>query len=138
MIHKTQFTPQDESRLKDFIKMPLPADARVDWAMFFHTFNSDTCIVFRTRLPSEEAKKIRQHFESLGARNVFYQSELLDPDPQDETKPELEAAFMMEDLKIDAIVFCKPENGDVPVYFEIEGWPERDIHDLDGIFFPTQ
>jgi hypothetical protein len=137
-VHKTHFTQQDEKSLKDFVEMQLPADARIDWAVFFHTFRGETSVTFRIQIPAAEAKNFQNKVESLGTRDEHYDPHLLDPDPEDETKPKLEAAFTMEDLKMDAIVFCKSENGDIPVYFEIEGWPQRDIHGLQGVFLPAK
>jgi hypothetical protein len=119
--------------------MELPADATIDWAIFFHTFRGETETAFRTKMSSGEAKAFRQRVAATGTIDENCNTRLLTPDDEGlGLKSQVEAAFSMNGASVDFVVFCKPENDGVSVYFVIYGWPERDIHAVDGIFIPSR
>jgi hypothetical protein len=139
VIYKTQFTPMDCERLKGLLGMELPVDATIDWAMFFHTFRGETDTAFRIKMSSREAKALRQRVAATGTIDENFNARLLTPDDESlGLKSQMEAAFSMNGPSVDFVVFCKPENDEVPVYFCIYGWPVRDIHAIDGIFIPSR
>lgn len=119
--------------------MELPADATIDWAMFFHTFRGETNTAFRAKMSERAAKAFRQRVSATGTIYDNFDTHLLTPDDKGfDAKPQVDAAFAMEQASVDVIVFCKPENDEVPIYFWISGWPERDIHSVDTVFFPAK
>jgi hypothetical protein len=134
VIDKTQFTPSEEAYLKERIALPLPAGARFDWGKLCHGFQSSD-YVFSVRLSLDEADAFRQRVESSWVRNDGIYSEWLAwIFDGDETKPELDAAFSLEDATLDGIVFCRSEGDKVPVLFWIAGFPRRDSRKLQGMF----
>jgi hypothetical protein len=139
VIFKTQFTRQDELLFKGLLGRELPLDAHVDWAMYFHTFRGETETAFRIQLPMEEAATLRKTVEPLGVMVENFNAQDLTPDlDRSGINPKFDAAFLLQDQKVDWIVFGKAVDNRIPVYFEIHGWPERDIHAIDSVFIPPK
>jgi hypothetical protein len=137
VIHKTQFTADDEERLKSIIGIRLPAAAKIDWAMLYHSAQ-DTDYYFRILLPSGDAKKLRQSVELAGVINNGYPHFLAREEAGRDTEPSVDAAFATNDSDVDWIIFCRPEHGWVPVYFEVSGFPYRRNLGIDDLFFPRK
>ena len=135
VIYKTQITLHDQERLKSLLGMKLPADAPIGWAMYFHAFRGEIHLAFRIQLPLPEAAELRRCVESSAVRDSEFDLRLLLPDTEEgDSLPTVDAAFFVNSADVDWIAFCNSNDGRVPVYFSIDGWPYRDLHGIEDVF----
>jgi hypothetical protein len=130
IIYRTGFTPTEEEHLKRVVGEWLPKDARVDWAMLYHTHDTDYYI--RMQVPTEVARKFRQRVEAAGERIDDYDPRWLAAN-SDALPPKIDAAFAVSG-EVDFIIFGRSNDDLTPVYFETIWYPERKNSGIQYIF----